>query len=231
MLYAIADLHLSFETDKPMDVFGPEWEGHAEKLRRSFSALTADDLTVIAGDLTWGMAMGDCLEDFRFIDSLPGKKIILKGNHDYWWSTAAAAKRFFAEKGITTIDILNNNCFFYGGTALCGTRGWFCPKEGGTDHDRKIMAREVIRLEASLKAAGDAAEKLVFLHYPPFYGKYYSREMVEVMRRYGVKRCYYGHIHGSGRRLAYEGEADGIEYRLISADNVDFKPVPVFTNT
>ena len=227
MLYTIGDLHLSFGADKPMDVFGPEWENHAERLKENFKALGADDVTVIAGDLTWGMELRDCLEDFRFINALPGRKIILKGNHDLWWSTATAAMRFFRENGLDTIEILNNNCYFYGETAICGTRGWFCPAENASDHDKKIMAREVIRLEASLKAAGDADDKVVFLHYPPFYGKFYSREMVALLHAYGVRECYYGHIHGSGRRIAFEGTADGIAYRLISADNVGFAPVRV----
>lgn len=226
MLYVIGDLHLSFETDKPMDIFGTEWEGHADKLRENFRIVKPEDTTVIAGDLTWGMAMQDCLEDFRFIDALPGKKIILKGNHDFWWSTASKAKKFFEDNGLNSIDILNNNAFFTNGVWVCGTRGWFCPNEGGTDHDRKIMAREILRLETSLKAAGEG-EKVAFLHYPPFYGKYYSHEMVELLHKYGVRRCYYGHIHGSGCHYAYEGEAEGIEYRLISADHVDFKPVLV----
>lgn len=227
MLYTIGDLHLSFGADKPMDVFGAEWENHAEKLRESFKAVAQDDTTVIAGDLTWGMSLKDCLEDFRFIHELPGEKIILKGNHDFWWSTASKAMSFFRENGLDSIEILNNNCFFYGETAICGTRGWFCPRENASDQDKKIMAREVIRLETSLKAAGEAERKIVFLHYPPFYGKYYSYEMVELLHRYGVRECYYGHIHGAGRLLAFEGEADGVSYRLISADHVGFKPVRI----
>ncbi len=227
MLYTIGDLHLSFQTDKPMDVFGREWEGHTEKLRENFRSLTPDDVTVIAGDLTWGISLADCLEDFRFIHELPGKKIILKGNHDFWWSTATKAMKFFKENGLDSIEILNNNCFFYGDTAICGTRGWFCPSENPSDQDKKIMAREVLRLETSLSLAGNAERKIVFLHYPPFYGKYYSREMVDLIHRYGVSECYYGHIHGSGRLLAFEGEAGGVRYRLVSADHVGFKPVRV----
>lgn len=225
MLYTIGDLHLSFEADKPMDIFGAEWENHAEKLRESFSRLSSDDVTVICGDLTWGMDMKSCLEDFRFIDAFPGRKIILKGNHDYWWTTATKAKKFFEENGITTIDVLHNNCFFYEGIALCGTRGWFCPTENAAEHDRKIMSREVLRLEASLAAAGEAERKICFLHYPPIYGRYYAREMIDLMHAYGVRECYYGHIHGSGRLQAFEGEADGITYKLISADHVKFTPI------
>ncbi len=227
MLWTIGDLHLAFGTDKPMDVFGPEWAGHEEKLLRGFSRVGPEDVTVICGDLTWGMDMDGCVEDFRFIDALPGRKIILKGNHDFWWSTASAAKRFFDENGFSTIDILHNNCFFYGDAALCGTRGWMCPGENGSPHDKKIMAREVGRLEASLKAAGGAGRKIVFLHYPPIYGKFYSGELVDVMVRWGVGECYYGHLHGPGRAAAFQGEDRGIRYKLISADNLNFSPLKI----
>lgn len=226
-LYAIGDLHLSLSADKPMDVFGPRWENHTEKLREGFSALTDDDVCVLCGDLSWGMAIEDCLADFRFIASLPGKKIIIKGNHDYWWSTRAKALRFFEENGIEGIDILNNNCIMYDEkTALCGTRGWFYEEETGGEHDRKIMERELGRLETSLKAAGEA-EKICFLHYPPLFRDYICREMLELLGRYGVRRCFYGHIHGAGHRSAAEGLNYGVDYRLVSADYVDFRPVRV----
>ncbi len=227
MLYTVGDLHLSFEADKPMDIFGPEWAGHAEKLRRGFESVGDDDVTVICGDLTWGMDMAGCLSDFRFIDALPGRKIILKGNHDYWWSTASKTKKFFAENGIGSIDILNNNCFFYENAAICGTRGWMCPNGNGSDHDKKIMAREVQRLRVSLEAAGECQRKLVFLHYPPIFGKFYAAGMVEAMVEHGVRECFYGHIHGSGRRLAFEGEDRGIRYKLVSADHLGFCPVKI----
>jgi hypothetical protein len=210
-----------------MDVFGPNWENYTERLKEGFSILTPEDTCVICGDLTWGTTLEDCLDDFKFIDSLPGKKIILKGNHDYWWSTATKAKRFFEENGITTIDILNNNCFFFGDTAICGTRGWFYDEETHSDQDKKIMNREIIRLENSLKAAGEAKEKICFFHYPPRFHKYISRELIALMQQYGVKRCYYGHIHGYGHRLAVQGMVDGIEYTMISADYVNFQPKKV----
>ena len=160
-LYTIGDLHLSFAKDKPMDVFGERWRNHAEKLRDNFAKLNDDDLTVLCGDLSWGMSLEETAPDFAFVDALPGKKLILKGNHDYWWTTAAKTKRFFEEKGIATIDILHNNAFAWGEYAICGTRGWFYEEETGGEHDAKIMRREVMRLEASLKAAGDR-KKLVF---------------------------------------------------------------------
>ncbi len=227
MLWTIGDLHLSFETDKPMDIFGPEWAGHTKKLLEGFADVGPEDTTVLCGDLTWGMDMKSCLADFRFIDALPGRKIILKGNHDYWWSTASAARRFFAENGIGTVEILHNNCFFYEDAALCGTRGWMCPNENPAPHDRKIMLREIGRLEASLKTAGERARKLVFLHYPPIFGKFYAEGLIEVMERYGVHECYYGHIHGAGRSAAFEGEDRGIRYKLISADHLRFRPIKI----
>mgnify|MGYP000602300059 CR=1 FL=1 len=152
-LYAIGDLHLSLGMNKPMDVFGPKWANYVERIRENFSKLNDDDVIVIAGDISWGMSLEQSLPDFQFIDALPGRKILLKGNHDYWWGTASKMKKFFAEHDITTLDILYNNAFFYGGHAICGTRGWFYEEARGEAHDRKIMLREVGRLETSLKAA------------------------------------------------------------------------------
>ncbi len=225
-LFAIGDLHLSLSSGKPMDVFGDRWDHYVEKLIRGFSCVKDEDLTVLCGDLSWGMDFNECREDFLFIDRLPGRKIILKGNHDFWWSTAAKAKRFFAEQGIGSIDILHNNCLFCDDYAICGTRGWFFEEETGTAHDRKIMLREVGRLETSLKAAGDR-EKLVFLHYPPIYQNYECREILDLLKAYKVRLCCYGHIHGKGIRLAFNGWRDGTEYRLVSADAVNFQPVKI----
>ena len=225
-LYAIGDLHLSFSADKPMAVFGECWDNHAEKLLRGFSCVKDEDLTVLCGDLSWGMNFDECREDFLFVEHLPGRKIILKGNHDFWWSTAAKAKRFFAEQGIESIDILHNNCLLYGDYAICGTRGWFFEEETGTAHDRKIMLREIGRLETSLKAAGER-EKLVFLHYPPIYQNYECPEILGLLREYRVGLCCYGHIHGKGCRLAFNGQRDGTEFRLVSADAVNFQPVKI----
>ena len=225
-LYAIGDLHLALGRDKPMNVFGDVWENHTEKLKQGFSKLNDDDVCVLCGDLSWSMGLEDALEDFLFIDSLPGRKIILKGNHDYWWSTATKAKKFFAAHGIATIEILNNNSFVYGDYALCGTRGWFYEEETGDGHDRKIMLREVGRLKTSLESAGDR-KKLVFLHYPPIYQKYECPEILALLKEHGVRLCCYGHIHGKGCRLAFNGWRDGTEYRLISADHVEFRPVKI----
>jgi predicted phosphohydrolase len=223
-LYAIGDLHLSFSADKSMEVFGDGWANYVERLREGFAALGEEDVCVLCGDLSWGMSLEDAAEDFRFIAALPGKKIILKGNHDYWWSTAAKAKRFFAENGIKNIEILHNNCFFYGDLAICGTRGWFYEEDRGDGHDAKIMRREVMRLEASLKAAGER-EKLVFLHYPPIYQSYRCPEILELLEKHRVRLCCYGHIHGKGRALAFNGRYGCTAFRLVSADQLDFRPV------
>lgn len=225
-LYAIGDLHLSLGTDKPMDVFGGSWENYIEKIESGFANLKPEDICVLCGDLTWGMTIEEALPDFRFINNLPGRKIVLKGNHDYWWTTATKAYRIFRTNGIDKIDILHNNCYFYGGVAICGTRGWFYEEETHGPHDKKILSREVIRLETSLKAAG-SAEKICFFHYPPVYKDYRCDEILDLLSHYGVKICCYGHIHGSGRKYALEGSYKGVEYYMVSADHLDFTPFKV----
>jgi len=231
-LFAIGDLHLSLGAYKPMDVFGGKWENYVEKIRAGFSKLGPEDVCVICGDISWAMDLEGAEPDFRFVGALPGQKIILKGNHDYWWSTAGKAKARLAAWGIDHIGFLHNNCFVYGadgnagGAAICGTRGWFYEEERGGAHDKKIMAREILRLEASLRAAGER-EKLVFLHYPPKYGDYACAEILELLERYRVKLCCAGHIHSAGLRLCFEGEYRGTEHRMVSADYVNFQPVKI----
>ena len=222
-LYAIGDTHLSLSVQKPMDVFGGAWEGYVEKLRQGFQGLTEEDTVVLCGDISWGMGLEEARADFAFLDALPGgRKLILKGNHDYWWNTASKMEGFFAENGFSTLKILHNNCYFYKDVALCGTRGWFYEETGS----QKVFQRELIRLEASLKAAGEA-EKLCFLHYPPLYQGYTCPEIMELLERYQVKRCFYGHLHGGSHRLAIEGARNGVEYRLVAADFVRFSPVKI----
>lgn len=223
-LFTIGDLHLSLGADKPMDIFGEKWKNHAEKLKNNFSALSENDVCVLCGDLSWGMSLEDSLQDFLFINALPGRKIILKGNHDYWWNTVSKTRSFFAANGIDTIDILHNNCYFYNDYAICGTRGWFYEEEKGVEHDKKIMRREIMRLEASLKAAGDK-RKLVFLHYPPIYQHYKCEEILELLKKYEVRLCCYGHIHGKGCAYAFNNWYEGTEFKLVSADYINFCPV------
>lgn len=225
-LFAIGDLHLSFQTDKPMDVFGGNWNGYVEKLRQGLKMIGPGDTTVLLGDLTWAMSLADAEEDFRFISDIPGRKIILKGNHDYWWSTANKFYQFCEAHGFADMLVLNNNCWFYEDIALCGTRGWFYEEERHGAQDEKIFRRELLRLEASLKAAGDR-EKLCFLHYPPRYGSYQCQEILEMLPAYGVKQCFYGHLHGDSHRLAFQGNHSGVEYRLVAADFLNFCPLRV----
>ena len=225
-LYAIGDTHLSLGTDKPMDVFGGRWEGYVDKLREGFLDLGPEDVTVLCGDLSWGMSLEQARADFAFLDGLPGEKIFLKGNHDYWWNTAAKMNAFFAAQGFTTLHMLHNNCRFYGDTALCGTRGWFYEEDRG-EHSAKIFNRVLLRLETSLKAAGDR-EKLCFLHYPPLYQGYRCTEILELLERYQVSRCFYGHLHGGSHRLAVSGRQGSVEYALVSADYLGFRPLKIF---
>lgn len=222
-LYAIGDTHLSFHADKSMEVFGAGWENYVERLRDGFSGLTDEDTVVLCGDLSWGMSLTEARDDFAFLDhELPGEKWLLKGNHDYWWGTAAKMNSFFQEQGFTHLHILHNNCAFYGDVALCGTRGWFF-EENGTPHWEKVFNRELMRLETSLKAAGDH-EKLCFLHYPPLYKGYRCQEIMDLLERYGVRTCCYGHLHGPSHRLAIQGREGQVDYQLVSADFIGFRP-------
>ena len=225
-LYAIGDLHLCLGAPKPMDVFGGAWVGYMEKLKQGMSVLTPEDTLVLMGDLSWALDLPNAAADFAWINGIPGKKIILKGNHDYWWSTQAKFTKFCQENGFVNLNLLNNNCYAYEDWAICGTRGWFFEEERSGTQDEKVFRRELIRLETSLKAAEDR-EKLVFLHYPPRYKGYTCREILDLMENYGVRQCYYGHLHGASHKLAMQGLWDGIEYRLLSADYLDFRPFPV----
>ncbi len=222
-LYAIGDLHLCLGAPKPMDVFGGAWVGYMEKLKEGMKPITPEDTTVLLGDLSWALDLQSADADFAWIDRIPGRKIILKGNHDYWWSTVTKFYQFCADRGFSDQWVLNNNHYEYGGYAICGTRGWFYEEQRSDEHDEKVFRRELMRLEASLKSAGDLP-KLVFLHYPPLYKGYTCDEILELLHRYDVRRCFYGHLHGPSHGLAMEGQWDGIEYKLLSADKLNFQP-------
>lgn len=222
-LYAIGDLHLSSSGEKSMEVFGGAWRDYVSRLDESFSKLNDDDVTVLCGDLSWGMSLEESLEDFRRINCWPGRKILLKGNHDYWWNTASKMRAFFEENGLDKLEILHNNCLWYGDTALCGTRGWFYELDRQGTHDEKVLLREVGRLETSLQAAGDAP-KLCFLHYPPIYQGYECPQILALLRRYGVRLCCYGHLHGAAHRRAWEGTYQETRFALVSADYLGFTP-------
>jgi hypothetical protein len=219
-LYAIGDLHLSLTANKSMEVFGPAWENYQARIEEALGVLKDEDTLILAGDTSWGIDLNEAEADFKFLDRFPGKKYLIKGNHDYWWTTAAKLHRFFEEKGIRTLDILHNNCVLYGDYALCGTRGWFLEED---PHNVKVLNREVLRLETSLRAA-EGRPILCFLHYPPLYQGYQCPEILTVLEKYQVKSCFYGHLHGPSIRRRLEGKRGSTEFSLISADYLGFVP-------
>ena len=225
-LYVIGDLHLSLseKVDKPMDIFGDKWENHTEQLRENW-CLCENDTAVILGDVSWAMNFSELEEDFAFINSLPGKKLIVKGNHDYWWETLKKMRKF-AEK-YPTIDFVHNNSYLVDGVNVCGTRGWIA--EPNEPCDEKVLQRELGRLKLSLESVKNPHEKVVFLHYPPLYFNVRCEEIMSILKNYGVSRCYYGHLHGKAHRGAIEGEREGILLKCVSADYVSFCPVLVQT--
>lgn len=226
-LFVMGDLHLSLSSDKSMDIFGG-WENYVERIKENWNReVSPEDTVVVPGDISWAMSLKEAEADFRFIHGLPGRKIILKGNHDYWWTTAAKMNNFLAENGFDSIFILHNNHYAYENYGICGTRGWI--NDDSEPADAKVLAREAQRLETSIASAESAGlEPLVFLHYPPLYGNEYNPDLLEVMYRHNIKRCWYGHIHGKkGHQNAVNGERDGIDFRLVSADYVQFCPVKI----
>ncbi|MDO5559138.1 MAG: metallophosphoesterase [Oscillospiraceae bacterium] len=226
-LFAIGDLHLSLgDSKKPMGIFNG-WEDHTQKISDSFSSmLTPEDTVVLAGDTSWAMGLNNSLADFQFINSLPGRKIILKGNHDYWWSTRRKMDNFFRENSLDTLNILYNDFYEYNGYGICGTRGWVSI-DGKTENE-SVMAKEVQRLEVSISGAeSQNLEPIVFMHYPPVYGSSCNYDILDVLFRHGIKQCFYGHIHGYSQKNAVTGIQDGIEYRMISSDFLHFVPLKV----
>ena len=226
-LFVMGDLHLSLSSDKSMDIFGG-WENYVERIKENWNReVSPEDTVVVPGDISWAMSLKEAVADFRYIHELPGRKIILNGNHDYWWTTAAKMNNFLAENDFDSIFILHNNHYAYESYGICGTRGWI--NDDSEPADAKVLAREAQRLETSIASAENAGlEPLVFLHYPPLYGNEYNPDLLEVMYRHNIKRCWYGHIHGrKGHQNAVNGERDGIVFQLVSADYVQFCPVKI----
>lgn len=225
-LFVIADLHLSLGSDKPMDVF-PGWTDYVSRLEKNWQErVMPKDTVVIPGDISWAMSLGEALSDFKFIDRLNGSKIILKGNHDYWWSTKTKAEHFFEQNGIKTVSILHNCCYSVDDIGICGTRGWI--NDGSEPQDKKVILREAQRLERSLNCAVlNNLKPVVFLHYPPLYNQDRNPEIMEVLKKYNVKHVFYGHLHGSAHRYAVIGEREGIVFSLISSDFLHFSPLNI----
>lgn len=231
-LFVLSDTHLSLYNDKPMDVFGNRWQSYTQKLEKGWRAVVTDnDTVIISGDVSWGISLEEAKLDLQYIDSLPGQKIISKGNHDYWWSTASKINKFFEENNIKTIKTLHNNAFSVGNTTICGTRGWFSEeKNAPRDADyKKIVAREAGRLELSIKEGlkiSETNEIMVFLHFPPVYKDYVCDELIEVLHKYNVTNVFYGHIHGV-YNIPQTFEYENIKFTITSADYHNFVPLLV----
>ena len=228
-IFVIGDLHLSFNNPKPMGIFGENWAEHEEKIKNNWIAnVKEDDLVILPGDFSWETYLAETKQDFNFINNLPGKKLLLKGNHDYWWTTVTSMRSFLKENNYINIDFLYNNSYKYEDKIICGTRGWTIIDEG---ENKKLINREIIRLEISLQDGinkyGADKEIIVFMHYPPITKNKMltgeEAEFVKMMKKYNVKRCYYGHLHGASIADAVEGIVEGIEFKLVSADGLDFK--------
>lgn len=220
-IFAISDLHLSFGTDKPMNIFRG-WDNHTERLLANWNRLVKPtDTVILPGDLSWGLKLEETKSDFEFLKKLNGKKVILKGNHDLWWSTVKKLNEFFKQNEIDDVEILFNNTVVVEGYAIAGTRGWFYDDKA----DKKIIAREVGRLEKSLlEAENTGLPILVFLHYPPVYGDEVCQEIFDCIKRHNIKTVYHGHIHGLGFNNAVKSY-NGVEFKLISCDCIDFTPL------
>ena len=228
-IYTIGDLHLSFHEKKPMNIFGENWDEHEEKIKLNWiENVKQDDLVVLPGDFSWSTYLKDTYEDFSYLNELPGKKLLLKGNHDYWWTTITSMKKYLKENEFNTIDFLYNSAYKFENYIIAGTRGWGQKEE----EDKKLLNRELLRLELSLKKAEELKENnkqeiIVFMHYPPITNQNIksneTTQFVEVMEKYNVKRCYYGHLHSTSIQEAVEGRYKGIKFKLVSADGLNFK--------
>ena len=231
-LYAIADLHLPLGINKPMEKFGAAWSNYVERLYDNWqTVIKPGDTVVIPGDFSWATYLEQSIKDFEYLNELNGKKILVKGNHDYWWSTMNKLKKFIESNGFKNIEFMHNNVFIYDDIALCGTRGWIHPEwDGFSGEDRKIFNREIERMRISLKCAEKLIESreciqiYAFMHYPPVPMSAKDNEMSELLRTYNVKKVIYGHLHGLAHRNAVSGEHNGIEYSLVSADYLQFVP-------
>ena len=232
-IFTIGDLHLSFNDDKPMSVFGENWEGYEDKIKKDWiEKVKENDLVVIPGDFSWSMYLENTYLDFSYINKLPGKKLLLKGNHDYWWSTLKKMRDYLEEKEFQNIDFIYNNAYEYENKIIVGTRGWSQSEE---KEDKKILDREKIRLELSIKDGiekyGDEKEVIAFMHYPPIIKHNITEneptDFIRLMQKYNIKRCYYGHLHSTSIKEAVEGEFFGINFKLVSADGIEFKLVKI----
>jgi predicted phosphohydrolase len=221
-VYAISDLHLSFGTNKPMDIFNG-WRDYTERLKKNWT-VKDEDTVIIVGDISWAMRLDETFNDFCFLESLPGKKILIKGNHDYWWATKKKTDKYILENNFSTISLLYNSAVKVEKFCICGTRGWMV--RPNTESDRKILNREVGRLQNSVDIACKTdLEPVAFLHYPPVYDGWVCWPIFNVLKKSGIKRCYYGHIHNPKEQKRLIQDYDGIELHLVACDYTNFSPV------
>jgi len=224
-IWAISDFHLSFGVDKPMNIFGENWDGYEEKIKKNWlENITEEDTVLMAGDFSWGMYLEETIRDFEFLETLPGKKIMIKGNHDYWWETLNKLNIFKKQNNFNSIEFLHNNFFAVDDYAICGTRGWeFGAGEVTGEQDKKVYEREKERLTRSLSLAQNAGYEniIAMLHY----NVGINDEYVEILKKYGVKKCIFGHLHGKIDFLSYERE--GINFICTSCDLINFMPVKI----
>jgi predicted phosphohydrolase len=210
-----------------MDIFGPQWGNHAERIFTACRRLVTDqDLVIFAGDISWAMRLEEALPDLEDIAALPGRKLLLKGNHDYWWQSRSKIERAVD----SSIALLHCDSFVFGKVAIAGGRGWTIPgDEYATPEDEKIYRRELERLRLSFESlAGKRYDHLVAaLHYPPMTSRHEPSEVTELIERYGAEVCIYGHLHGDGISAGFTGVRNGVRYQLLSADSVNFAPVEV----
>ena len=232
-IYTIGDLHLSFNENKPMSIFGENWQGHENKIKDNWIRnVKDDDLVVLPGDFSWSMYLNDTFKDFQYLKELPGRKLLLKGNHDYWWSTLTSMRNYLKNNNIENIDFVYNNAYEFENCIIAGTRGW---NQTDENEDKKLVKREAIRLELSIqdgiKKYGEEKEIIAFMHYPPITNSNLVQnemsEFVRIMKKYNIKKCYYGHLHSTAIREAVEGEYFGINFKLVSADGIDFTLIKV----
>ena len=228
-IYVIGDLHLGFAIDKPMDIFGNNWENHAEKIKKDWLEKVSDEDTVILpGDFSWATYLEETIPDFEYLNSLPGKKIMSKGNHDYWWTTLTSMRKFLEANDFHNIDFLYNNAYCIENKVIVGTRGW--QNSWRSEEDYKILKRENDRLRLSINDGknrfGCDKEMIAFIHYPPFYKEQLIPDeinFIKTLKENGIKKCYYAHLHGDSHKEAREGIIDGIEFKLVSSDYLNFK--------
>ncbi len=232
-IYTIGDLHLSFNENKPMSIFGENWKGYEEKIKDNWMKLvTENDLVVLPGDFSWSMYLKDTYKDFEYLNALPGKKLLLKGNHDYWWSTVNSMRNYVKENNFKNIDFIYNNAYEFENKIIVGTRGWAFGEDA---ESKKMLHREVARLELSIRNGiencGEDKEIIAFLHYPPIINQNIqheeTNEFIRILKKYHIKRCYYGHLHSTAIKEAVEGEYFGIEFKLVSADAINFNLVKI----